>query len=151
MLRRAGVGRRMRRPGVGLCAVRALAVPLAGCGESKEAKAEKTVCAARAEIETKVTALKAITPSVATLPQYKTDLTAIAENLKKITTASKELAPSRRKTVEQATDTFETEVSAVASNLASSLSVSNAETELKKAVQQLATSYTQALAPLQCS
>ena len=35
---------------------------LFGCGESKEQKAEKTVCAARSEIKEKVSSLQSVTP-----------------------------------------------------------------------------------------
>jgi hypothetical protein len=128
-----------------------LAVPLTGCGESKQEKAAKSVCAARADIKSRVATLKTLTPSIATLPQIKTEVSAITDDLKQIQSAQGDLEPGRREKVQQATTTFKQQLESVVSNLTSSLSLSGARTQLESALSQLATSYTQALEPIECS
>jgi hypothetical protein len=129
----------------------ALALPLAGCGESKEEQAKKTVCAAKSDIQTRIQTLKTLTPSVAALPQVKTEVSAIAKDLEKITGAQEDLSPSRKAQVKQATQTFEQQVSSVLSSVTSSLSLSGVESQLKSALQQLESSYASALGPIECS
>lgn len=128
-----------------------LAIPLTGCGESKQEKASKSVCSARADIKNRVSTLKTLTPSIATLPQIKTEVSAIADDLKQIQGAQSDLEPARREKVQQATTTFKQQLESVVSNLTSSLSLSGARTQLESALKQLATSYTQALEPIECS
>jgi hypothetical protein len=140
----------LRGPLAGALLALALAAPLAGCGESKEEQAKKTVCSARSDIEARVNTLKSLTPSVATLPQIKTEASAIVEDVKQIAGAEKDLEPARRSEVEQATHSFEQQVSSALSNLTSSLSLTNAEAQLKAALSQLEKSYAQALAPIDC-
>jgi hypothetical protein len=127
-----------------------LAIPLAGCGESKQEQAKKSVCSARSDINSRITTLKAITPSVATLPQIKTEVTAIVDDLKRIKGAQGDLQPARKQQVQRATQTFEQQLKSVLSNLASSLSLTNAASQLEAARKQLETSYAQALAPIEC-
>lgn len=128
-----------------------LAIPLTGCGESKQDKAAKSVCSARADIKNRVATLKTLTPSIATLPQIKTEASAIADDLKQIQNAQGDLEPARREKVQQATTTFKQQLESVVSNLTSSLSLSGARAQLESALKQLATSYTQALEPIECS
>lgn len=130
----------------------ALAIPLSGCGgESAQAKAEKTVCSARSDIKSRVATLKTLTPSIATVPQIKEEVSAIVDDVKKIRGAQDDLAPARKEQVTHATDTFERDVESVVSNLASSLSLSGASTQLETALRQLGSSYAQALEPITCS
>lgn len=128
-----------------------LAIPLTGCGESKQEQAKKSVCSAKSDINSRITTLKTIAPSVATLPQIKTEVTAIVDDLKRIKGAQGDLEPARKQKVEQATQTFEQQLKSVLSNLTSSFSLTNAGSQLEAALRQLATSYSQALAPIQCS
>jgi len=129
----------------------ALAIPLAGCGESKQEKAQKSVCSAKSDINSRIATLKTVTPSVATLPQIKTEVTAIADDLKKIDSARGDLEPARKQQVQQATQTFEQQLKSVLSNLTSSFSLTNAASQLESALRQLEASYAQALAPIECS
>jgi ribosomal 50S subunit-associated protein YjgA (DUF615 family) len=127
-----------------------LAIPLTGCGESKQEQAQKSVCSARSDIKSRVATLKTLTPSIATLPQVKTEVTAIVDDLKQIESAQGNLEPARRQKVEQATQTFKQQIASTLSNLTSSLSLANAESQLKSALRQLETSYAQALEPIEC-
>ena len=128
-----------------------LAVVLTGCGESKQEQATKSVCSARADIKSRITTLQTLTPSIASLPQIKTEATAIADDLKRIQGAQGDLEPARKQKVQQATQTFERQLESVLSNLTSSLSLSGARTQLESALKQLEASYVQALEPIECS
>ncbi len=149
------------RPGkpaaAGAVLLAALAIPLTGCGESQQEKAQKTamstVCTAKSDIKTRLDTLKTITPSPASLPQLKEEGQAIFEDLKKIRAAQSDLAPARKQQVKQATETFQNEVSSILSSV-SSLSVtslSSAGSQLQSALSRLETSYVKALEPIECS
>jgi Tfp pilus assembly protein PilP len=127
------------------------ALALGACGESAEEKAKAQVCSARASISKEVSTLTGLTLSTASVTQVKTGVEAIAGDLKKIKDAQANLAPARKEQVQSATQTFETEVTAIVSGLTSNLSLSNAEAKLKSAVSQLAASYKKTLAPINCS
>lgn len=128
-----------------------LAIPLTGCGESKQEQAKKSVCGARSDIKSRIATLQALTPSIATLPQVKTEVTAIVDDVKRIQGAQGDLEPARKQQVQQATQTFEQQLKAVLSNLTTNLSISGAGAQLESALKQLASSYTQALQPIECS
>jgi ribosomal 50S subunit-associated protein YjgA (DUF615 family) len=128
-----------------------LAIPLMGCGESKQEQATKSVCSARSDIKSRIAALQTLTPSLAALPQVKTEVTAIVDDLKRIQSAQGDLEPARKQQVQQATKTFEQQLKSVLSNLTSSFSLSGAGAQLESALKQLETSYTQALQPIACS
>ncbi len=123
----------------------------AGCGESKQEQARKTVCSARSDIETRISTLATLTPSIAAVGQVKDEAGAIADDLKKIAGAQQNLDPSRKAQVQQATETFGKELESTIGSATSSLSLSNASTKLKSALEQLKRDYAQALAPINCS
>lgn len=129
----------------------ALTIALTGCGESKQEQATKSVCSARSDIKSRIATLQTLTPSIATLPQVKTEVTAIVNDLKQIQGAQGDLEPARKQQVQQATQTFEQQLKSVLSNLTTSFSVSGAGAQLESALKQLAASYTQALQPIECS
>jgi predicted flap endonuclease-1-like 5' DNA nuclease len=128
-----------------------LTIPLTGCGESKQEQAAKSVCSARSDIKSRIATLQTLTPSIATLPQVKTEVTAIADDLKQIQGAQGDLQPARKQQVQQATQTFEQQLKAVLSDLTTNFSISGAGTKLESALKQLASSYSQALQPIECS
>lgn len=134
------------------------ALMLAACGESAQEKAIAQVCAARGEISKQVTKLEGLSFSASTVNEAKSGFEAIGKSLNKIASEQSALAPARRQQVQAATRTFETELSALAGNLVSSLGTGNVEAELKNAQPQLkaaldklAADYKQALAPISCS
>lgn len=130
----------------------ALTIALSGCGgESKQAQAQKTVCGARSDIKTRIATLKGLTPSVATVPQIKEEVSAIVDDIKKIRGAQGDLAPARKEQVQHATDTFERDVESVVSNLTLSFSLSGAGAQLETALRKLGNDYAQALGPIECS
>ncbi len=139
---------------VRLCVALAL-VPatlgLYGCGESKEQKAEKSVCSARADIKEKVTSLQSLTPTTASITQIKTDVNGIVEDLKQIRKALPDLSAPRKEEVTKATESFAKQADEAVGSLKSTGSISSVETALRSAVTGLKTAYESALAPIKCS
>jgi hypothetical protein len=127
------------------------ALLLTACGESAQEKATAEVCDARADISKQINTLTGVSASVSAPAQMVRAAEAIAGDLTKLRKAEVNLQPARKEQVQAATHTFEKQLSAVLTGLASSLSLSNAETQLKSALNKLVTSYKQTLAPLSCS
>jgi Tfp pilus assembly protein PilP len=129
----------------------AAALGLYGCGESKEQKAEKSVCSARADIKEKVTSLQSLTPTTASITQIKTDVNGIVEDLKKIRDALPDLSAPRREEITKATESFAKQANEAVGSLKSAGSISSVETALRSALTGLKTAYESALAPIKCS
>jgi archaellum component FlaC len=121
-----------------------------GCGESDEEKAQNDVCDARADLQKRVNNLAGLTLSTATVEGVQDDLNGIEDDLNKIKDAQGELNEERRQEVESATNEFTSQIEAIANGLTSDLSLSGAEAELRSAAQQLASSYRQTLAKVDC-
>jgi cell division protein FtsB len=124
---------------------------LTACGESTQEKAKAQVCSARSDISKQVATLTTLPLSSNSLTQAKTGLQAIGKDLTTIKNAQANLQPARKEQVQAATHTFETQLSSIVSGLGSNLSLNNVEAQLKSALAQLATSYKQTLAPINCS
>jgi hypothetical protein len=131
----------------GLLLIAATAV---GCGESDEEKAQTQVCDARADLKTQVDDLAALTPATATAEGVEENLNAIGNDLNQIMDAQGDLSEERRQEVESATQEFASELESVAGDLGSDLSLSGAEAKLQTAGEQLASSYQQAFAQIDC-
>jgi hypothetical protein len=131
----------------GLLLIAATAV---GCGESDEEKAQTQVCDARADLKTQVDDLAALTPATATAEGVEENLNAIGNGLNQIMDAQGDLSEERRQEVESATQEFASELESVAGDLGSDLSLSGAEAKLQTAGEQLASSYQQAFAQIDC-
>jgi len=134
-----------------LLALAPAAIGLYGCGESKEDKAEKSVCSARTEIKEKVTSLQSLAPTTASISQIKTDVNGIVESLKKIRDALPDLTAPRKEEVTKATEQFAKEASEAVGSLKSGGSISSVETQLRSALTGLQSAYNTALAPIKCS
>jgi len=146
----------MRSPLAVLLALLALALTAAGCGDSgkskeeKQAQAQTTVCTARTDIEAQVTTLKGLTPSLASVPQIKTSVSAIIADLGKIKDAQPDLKPDARKQVEQANQAFKDQAEAVGTAAVSGGLSGDIAGQLKPAIQQLETTYKQVFTPIAC-
>jgi hypothetical protein len=121
-----------------------------GCGESDEEKAQNDVCDARADIQQRVDNLSSLTLSTATVESVQEDLQGIQDDLKKITDAQGDLNDERKQEVEAANKEFTPQLDAIASDLGSNLSLSGAEAKLRTAADQLASSYRQTFAKVNC-
>jgi TATA-box binding protein (TBP) (component of TFIID and TFIIIB) len=122
-----------------------------GCGESDEEKAQNDVCDARDDIQKQVNELSNLTLSTATVEGVQENLNAIQDDLKKVGDAEGNLNDERKQQVESANKQFKSELDSIASGLTSDLSLSGAEQKLRTATQQLASSYRQTFAKVDCS
>jgi hypothetical protein len=129
----------------------AIAVALGACGESKQDKAKKTVCSARADIGKQVDQLKGLTISTATADDVQQSIRAINGDLSKIKDAQGDLSDERRQQVQAANKTFTSQVQSILSSLGKSTSLSDASSRLTSATQELATAYQQSFARIDCS
>ena len=123
---------------------------MAGCGQSAADKAKSQVCSARADINKQIDYLKGLTLNTATTTGVKNSLKAIGDDLTKIKDAQPQLNAERKQQVQSANQAFSTELESVVNNIGTNLSISNAEAQLKTAVQQLAQSYQQTFAAINC-
>jgi len=128
-----------------------LALALGACGESAEETAQTKVCDAKADIGKQVDELKGLTAATVTRDGVTQNLEAIKADVKDISDALPDLSSDRRSEVEAATRAFTDSVKAIAGQLRSSLSVSDAKAGVVTALDQLAASYQKAFAPVDCS
>ena len=127
------------------------ALGLAACGQSAADKAKSQVCSARADINKQIDYLKGLTLTTATTTGIKNSLSAVGDDLTKIKDAQPQLNAARKQQVQSANQAFRIELDSVVTNIGSNLSISNAEAKLKTGVQQLAQSYQQTFAAINCS
>jgi hypothetical protein len=126
------------------------ALAAAGCGESDEEKAQNQVCDARDDIQTQVDDLSNLTVSTATVDGIEENLTAIRDDLQDIADAQGDLNEERKQQVQAANQEFTSQLDSISSGLTSDLSLSGAEAKLKDATQQLASSYQETFATIDC-
>ena len=128
-----------------------LAVVLAGCGDSKEEKAQSNVCDAKAGIQKQVNELEGMTASTVTLDGVKSSLQSIGDDLTKLKNAQADLSGDRKDEAEKAWQTFRTEVKSIRENLLTSLSAEDAKQQLTSSFDDLAASFRTAFAPVDCT
>ena len=138
------------RAACSILAVVLIAFALGACGESDEEKAQNTVCDAKADIGEQVDELKSLTPATVTADAVRQNLDAIRGDLENISAAQADLSDDRRSEVEAATKAFTSSLQGIASELGRSLSASDAKAAVATALDQLAASYQEAFAPLNC-
>jgi chromosome segregation ATPase len=138
----------LRRAPLPVLLVTALVV--AGCGESKQEKAQKQVCNARADINKQVNELKSLTPTTATIDGVRQNVNQIQDDLKDITSAQGTLNDERKAQVKAATDQFTTQLSSIVQQAVQSLSLADAKTQLQSAVSDLASAYSNSLGKIDC-
>lgn len=109
-----------------------------------------TVCDARDDMANQVDELKSLTPATVTTDAVTQNLDAIQNDLNDVADAQSDLSDDRRSEVEAATKEFTSSVKAVANDLGTSLSASDAKAQVVTALQQLEASYQKAFAPLNC-
>ena len=139
------------RAACSVLAVVMLVFALGACGESDEEKAQNTVCDARDDIGKQVDDLNSLTPATVTADAVTQNLEAIDNDLNDMSDAQSDLSSDRRSDVEAANKAFESSVEGIVSELGSSLSASDAKSQVVTALDQLAASYQKAFAPLNCN
>lgn len=137
-----------------------LAVAVGGCGggggddgpskEEQQAQAQTTVCTARSDIETQVTTLKGLTPSLASVTQIQASVKAIVADLGKIKDAQPDLKPDARQQVEQANKAFTDKAQAVGKAAVSGGLSGDVAGQLKPAIKQLEATYREVFTPIAC-
>jgi hypothetical protein len=132
-------------------AVLLASIAVAACGESSQDKAQTQVCNARADISKQVDELKGMTPATITADAASKNLSAIRGDLQRIGDAQADLADDRRQQVQQANQEFAAKVKSVLGQVFRSTSAGGAKSELTTAVQQLADTYEQTYARVDCS
>jgi uncharacterized membrane-anchored protein YjiN (DUF445 family) len=127
-----------------------LGLALAACGQSDEEKAKADVCDARDDIRANVRELQNLTLGTATVDKVKANLQAIENDLKKIADAQGDLSESDKQRLQEANDAFESKLKTLAAEVGRSVSLDDAAQQLKSGFADLATTYQQALAPIDC-
>ncbi len=128
----------------------ALTASPVGCGESDAEKAQDQVCDARADLEKRIDDLASLTATTATVNTIENNLNAIEKDLEQIRDAQGDLNDERKQEVESATQEFTSELETVADDLGSDLSLSGAAAKVDSAAADLASSYEQTLATVDC-
>lgn len=129
-----------------------VAIVLAACGgKSKGDQAKSTVCDARADIAKQVDSLKAMTPQTFTAGDARAGLKAIRDDLSTIAGAQGDLSQDRRSQVQAANQQFKAQVQQVAGEVGRSLGSGQAKDQLTAAFDDLAATYQQTFAKVDCS
>jgi hypothetical protein len=153
VLRVAGhptLSRYLQRGGAFAVVLLLLVATAVGCGESDSEKAQNDVCEARADLKNRVDDLASLTITTVTLDAVQEDLNAIKEDLNQIKDAQGDLNEDRKQEVESANQEFSSELKSVASDLGTSLSLSEAGTKVKTAAAQLTSAYEETFAKIDC-
>ena len=134
-----------------LAALLAAAGLLVACGESEEEKAQNEVCDARADIQRRVDDLADLTITTASIEQVTDNLEAIRDDLQTIAAEQGDLEPERRQEVEQAAKRFGSQLQATAQDVVSgAASGEEAGTRVGSALDELAKTFREAYAPVDC-
>jgi Tfp pilus assembly protein PilP len=143
-------GEPMRRLAPTVAAV-LIAITLTGCGESEEENAQQTVCDARQDISNQVNSLKGLTPATISTDAVSENLEAIRSDLSAIRGAQSELSDDRRQQVESANQEFTSQLQETLKTVGTSTTGADAASTISAAAQQLASSYEQTFARIDCS
>lgn len=122
----------------------------AGCGQSKEEKAMADVCDARADMSKQVDTLKGLTASTVTTTKVTDSLKAIRDDLSEVAGAQGDLSQDRRAQVQAANQQFKAQVQQVAGEVGRSLGAGEAKDQLTAAFDDLASTYRQTFAKVDC-
>jgi hypothetical protein len=127
-----------------------LGLAFAACGQSDEEKAKADVCDARDDIQANVKELQSLTLGTATTDKVRSSLNAIKDDLAKIADAQGQLSEGQKQQIQKANEAFKSKVKAVGEDLGQSVSIEDAAKQLKSDLAQLATTYQQSFAPIDC-
>lgn len=127
-----------------------LGLAFSACGQSDEEKAQADVCDARDDIQANVEELQGLTLGTATTDKVRSSLNAIKDDLQKIVDAQGDLSDSQKEQVQKANEAFKSDVKALAGDLGRSVSIEDAAARLKRDFAELATTYEQSFAPIDC-
>jgi uncharacterized membrane-anchored protein YjiN (DUF445 family) len=123
---------------------------VAACGESEQDKASTKVCDARADVKKQVDELRGLTLTTATVDGVTANLKAIRTDLGKIADAQGSLSDDRKKQVQSANQAFKAQMTSLAASVGKSLSLADAESQVRTALAQLSDSYKKTLGQINC-
>jgi ElaB/YqjD/DUF883 family membrane-anchored ribosome-binding protein len=127
-----------------------LGLAFAGCGQSDEEKAKAEVCDARDDIQANVKDLQSLTLGSVTADKVRSSLTAIRDDLQKIVDAQGDLSDTQKQQIQKANEAFKKKMQALAGDLGRSVSIEDAAKKLESDFAELATTYRQSFAPIDC-
>ena len=139
-----------------------IALVLGACGDSDEENApeavpsdtqetaKQTVCDARDDISEQVDTLKGITPETFTAAAVATSLSAIQSDVSDIKGAMPDLSDDLREQVQSANQAFENQVEGTVKEIGTSTTVTEAESAITAAADELASSYEDTFAGIDC-
>ena len=127
-----------------------LGLAFAACGQSDEEKAKADVCDARDDIQANVKELQNLTLGTGTTDKVRSSLNAIKDDLQKIVDAQGDLSDSQKQQVDKANEAFTAKVKALAGDVGRSVSIEEAAKQLESDFAELATTYQQSFAPIDC-
>ena len=133
-----------------LLGIIAAASLLAGCGGDSEDDAKTQACDAVSDINAQVKQLQGYTLSTVTTDKVNANIDAIKADLSDIKGALPDVSSDLKSQLQAATDSFNSEVSAVASRLGKNTSIAAAATQVTTAADQLAASYQRAFSDVSC-
>lgn len=141
------------RPSIMLVAAALVAVALAvaGCGESEADKAQDNICDARAEIQSSVANLQSLTVETATADQVRSDVETIQSGIGTISDNADTVDEARRADIQAAVQSFRGDISTILAGLGSNLTIPNAQAQFDSAKASLQTAFDESLAPIDCS
>jgi F0F1-type ATP synthase membrane subunit b/b' len=123
----------------------------ASCGGKSDAEQARTdACNADADIGKQIKQLKGYTETTVTSEKVRGNVNAIKSDVNTIKSALPELKASLKSQLKNATDTFSSQLSKVASGLGSTISLQAAAGQITTAANQLDKSYTKAFASVSC-
>jgi gas vesicle protein len=94
--------------------------------------------------------LQSLTLGTATTDKVRSSLNAIKDDLAKIADAQGQLSEDQKQQVQKANEAFKSKVKAVSEDLGQSVSIEDAAKQLKSDLAELATTYQQSFAPIDC-
>ena len=127
-----------------------LGLAFTACGQSDEEKAQADVCDARDDIQANVKELQSLTLGTVTADKVRSRLDAIRDDLEKIVNAQGDLSEDQKQQVQKANEAFKSKVKALAGDLGRSVSIEDAAKQLESDFDELATTYRQSFAPIEC-
>jgi len=127
------------------------AIALAACGSSEEDDAMAAVCSARDGIAKQVDELKSLTLTTATTDQVSESVQAIRRDLDSIRDNRQQLSDDNREAVQAANDAFSEQIRSLAGTIGRTVSVEEAQAQVKTSLEQLAASYRDTFGRPDCS
>ena len=133
---------------IGLCLV-ALAASACG-GKSDSDKAKSQACDARSDIQTQIDTLKGLPLSTSSIDKAKASVTSIGDDLKTIQDAAPKVSGDLKGQLQQANESFKSEVQSITQSITSASSVSSIATALTTAGTNLEKAYQSAFSDVKC-